>query len=181
VVPAPAYYLWYVAILVSEFSVLFIVVTVLLLLWKYRNGRFSMAGNVLGGLSLMLFIYPLYSAHSVAETLDDRISKAFGNVRSGAAGYEGTGFVFGKLLDGVIAHDQKELYQTLNYSKDSGVVLSLDYYPAQAAGRRPCVVVVHGGSWSAPVGGNGDRHEQFYFTWPVGRRADRSFCSLRHA
>jgi len=42
-------------------------------------------------------------------------------------------------------------YHTLNYAVYPGISLTLDLYPLQIAGKKPCVIVVHGGSWS-----NGD-------------------------
>lgn len=39
-------------------------------------------------------------------------------------------------------------YRILSYGEVEGQSLTLDFYPAQKAGKRPCVVVIHGGSWS---------------------------------
>jgi len=38
--------------------------------------------------------------------------------------------------------------RTLNYGSADGVNLTLDLYPAQQPGPRPCVIVIHGGSWA---------------------------------
>jgi acetyl esterase/lipase len=43
--------------------------------------------------------------------------------------------------------DQAVAYRTLSYGSADGTLLTLDWYPAQTPGRRPCVIVIHGGSW----------------------------------
>ena len=39
-------------------------------------------------------------------------------------------------------------YRTLTYIKYADTALTLDFYPTQIIGRKPCVIVIHGGSWS---------------------------------
>jgi acetyl esterase/lipase len=40
-------------------------------------------------------------------------------------------------------------YRVLTYVQYADTAMKLDFYPASVAGKRPCVIVVHGGSWSS--------------------------------
>ena len=45
--------------------------------------------------------------------------------------------------------NKKVEFQSYVYQNDSGQDYKLDFYPSQISGERPCVMVVHGGSWSS--------------------------------
>jgi acetyl esterase/lipase len=40
-------------------------------------------------------------------------------------------------------------FKTITYVKYPDTVLTFDFYPSQIKGNKPCVIVIHGGSWSS--------------------------------
>ncbi|MEP6467424.1 MAG: alpha/beta hydrolase [Parafilimonas sp.] len=54
-------------------------------------------------------------------------------------------FEWSKLVTGLFA--KQASYQTLTY--DTAKKLTLDFYPSFIKGNQPCILVVHGGSWSS--------------------------------
>ncbi|MCW3122754.1 MAG: alpha/beta hydrolase [Flavipsychrobacter sp.] len=145
--PAPVIQLWYVSILVLEFPWVFWIVMILLLLSGYRVQRYAMSGSVLGIIALLLFLSPVMRAYNVGAGLDKDIEAAFG---------EGTSklkynsalkpFSIGRMLSGI--NTPQLPYTTLAYSANTDGPLTLDYYRSVISGKRPCLVVVHGGSWT---------------------------------
>ncbi|MCO5936952.1 alpha/beta hydrolase [Mucilaginibacter sp. RB4R14] len=142
---APTYHLWVLAIAVSEFPLIFIGLTGLLLIGCFWVEKFQSASILIGVLALVLFLSPVARAYLVASTLKQNFNTAFG---PGSTIINGDNtqpvFSFIKLFKGA---GKQFAYQTITYSEAHK--LTLDYYPAQVGGKKPCVVVVHGGSWSS--------------------------------
>src|SRR5437764_531938 len=62
--------------------------------------------------------------------------------------------------------DDVEFSKDVVYGKGGGQDLKLDLSrPKQASGKRPCIVVLHGGGWAA---GNKDQHDDV--TWTLAQR-----------
>ncbi len=79
--------------------------------------------------------------------LDNRLEKALGVKQSEIKGFhQHQPYSFFKMFTGNGA--KKIAFTTHHYAVHTGVDLTLDYYPAQITGIRPCLVVVHGGSWA---------------------------------
>jgi acetyl esterase/lipase len=150
VFPAPVYFLWYAAILEGEFPWLFMGLVLVVLAWGFRLSGMQMqlTATVFLLAALVLYLRPIMQASRIGHTLDAELAQAFGlasenNITSSP-------FSPLKMITGI---GQKQLpYQTLTF--DTVHNLSLDYYPSQIPGLRPCVIVIHGGSWR-----NGDSHQ----------------------
>ena len=143
---APAYYLWLLAIGVTEFPLVFIAITAILLgagIWLHK---YQMACTVIGLLAIALFLSPIIRAYFVASTLKQNFVAVFGD---GSANINGDSslkpFSFLRIFNSV----PNVRYKTLTYNTDKAVPLTLDFYPAFLGGKKPCVIVVHGGSWSS--------------------------------
>ncbi len=139
---APTNLLWYVSILVTEFSWVFFVGVVILLLWHFGEPRYNAAYLLIGVVSMALFAIPVIDAYRTASV----VKKMFtGNshppVTTEASS---SAYSFWRMLSRV--NTKQVGYTTLTY--DSTNALTLDFYPAMAAGKKPCVIVVHGGSWA---------------------------------
>lgn len=133
---APLNVLWYVSILITEFSwVFFILVT--LLLFPFLNGsQYKIASLTIGIASLLLFAFPVASAYRVSSKVKDVFSV---NQTSSVAPF--------RLLQMITGAGAKSIaYQTFTY--DSAKSLTLDWYPSIQTGKKSCVIVIHGGSWS---------------------------------
>lgn len=139
--PAPVLLLWYVAILVTEFPWVFIGAALIVLVWGIGAKEYVLAGSLLCIVAIVLYCRPVLEATMISRSLDNGLQQAFGK-------YESTGSPFKavKMITGINA--TKVPYQTLVYTPLGIAQLTLDFYAAQQKGSRPCVVVVHGGSWA---------------------------------
>jgi acetyl esterase/lipase len=140
------YYVWMLAIIVTEFSWVFIIMIIIALLSGFYVTKYQLAGTVLGLIALILFISPIVRAYMVAASLKENFAAAFG---PGSTIINGDNnqppFSFWKQFAGKKTIRSK----AINYiSYPDGTTLSMDYYPSQIIGNRPCVIVVHGGSWN---------------------------------
>lgn len=141
---APAYYLWLLAIAVTEFPLVFAGFAALLTATGFWVQRYQLAGTVLGLVTLAIFLSPIARAYWVSKDLKQGLAQAFGEVSAENPDVTSNGFSIGGLFKGVKASP----YKTLTYVKYADTALSLDFYPSQMAGNKPCVIVIHGGSWA---------------------------------
>ncbi len=145
VFPAPTYHLWILAILVTEFPYIFIILTIILYLIKTRLIGYKRAGNILAFISLMLFLSPVFSAYITAKKLPQELSLALGNAVNLNPDHLKQPYSFFSMFSGI---DQKKVpYQTFTYKTYPEISLQLNYYRSQIVGKKPCVIVIHGGSW----------------------------------
>lgn len=139
--PAMTYHLWLLAVGVTEYPWVFIILTIILLLIGYWFYNYPVWANVLGIIALILFTSPVIRAYMVADELGTNLQSAFESnvdVNQGA---------FSALS---LFKSSKEIApQSIAYKKIAGEMLSIDFYRSSATGKRPCVLVIHGGSWSS--------------------------------
>ena len=146
VVKAPTYHLWLLAVLAGEYSLLFISVTILVLLFGFLPGRYVWQGSILGVFAVALYAYPIANAYLIGNELGDDISQAFPLSKKSRDQDLLKPFSFTNLFK----QDSKSTaYKAFTYAFYSDTSLTLDYYPAAIKGKRPCVMVIHGGSWSS--------------------------------
>jgi acetyl esterase/lipase len=138
---APASLLWYMAVLITEFSWIFILLVLAVLFWKVP-AQYNLLSILFGIATLMFLLTPYWQAWQISRHLDKKVAAAFGT----QPGNE-TPFKPLQILTGLFS--QKVSYQTIRYDADRQ--LNLHFYPAAGKGLRPCIVVIHGGSWA---GGN---------------------------
>ena len=141
---APAYFLWLIAILVDEFPWIPVAVTVILLLFNLRTTTYPLISNLLLCASLILFLSPVIRANQISSNISDALHKSFSpseitnkpNVPA---------FMATRMFSGIDTIQS----QALVYKNAGSKQLLMDFYPSLAAGKRPCVIVVHGGSWKS--------------------------------
>ncbi|MDQ6609525.1 MAG: alpha/beta hydrolase [Bacteroidota bacterium] len=138
---APTNLLWYVSILITEFSWIFFLVVCILLLWKPGDERYTITASLIGIASLILLAIPTFQAYRISQKLISNFDSSFTNKK---AKENTVPFNALRMIAGIGA--KKVVYKTLTY--DSMNHLSLDFYPATTAGTKPCVIVIHGGSWA---------------------------------
>ncbi len=136
---APAYYLWLLAIGVTEFPLIFAGITAIFTALGIINQKYQFAGTLLGVVTIVIFLSPIMRAYYVAGTLKGNLEKAF-NTQAGDSI-----FSIGKLLKSA----PNVTYKTYTYFNYADTALKLDFYTATQKGKRPCVIMVHGGSWSS--------------------------------
>ncbi len=146
VLKAPQYHLWILSILVTEFAWVFITATLLILIFGYGNEKYHHMATVIGIIALLLYCSPIVRGYKVAAQLNAGFEAAFGKGSSNLASEPGKKPLrFFRMITGIAA---KQIVPTIHIY-DEQYALKLDYYPSQVSGKRGCVVVVHGGSWSS--------------------------------
>jgi acetyl esterase/lipase len=152
---APEYHLWLLAIAGTEFPLLFAGIAALLTVTGFWVQKYQLAGTVLGLIAFVVFLSPLVRAYWVAKNLKPDLTQAFGAKQNDEVPFG----VF-KLFTSV----KGVPYKTITYVKYKDTSLSLDFYQAKLPAepgafstkdepgvlnnKRPCVIVVHGGSWA---------------------------------
>lgn len=139
---APTYHLWMLAIGVAEFAWVFATITLVLLLAGFVTPRYQTIGTILGLLALLLYLSPVVRAYMVSRHLSEKLDNTFGKDTPVIKPLSLTTMITG--------YQQKNIIPvTYTYCSDTTCPLALDFYPSQVAGPRPCVIVIHGGSWSS--------------------------------
>lgn len=142
---APTYHLWLGAIAVTEFPFVLCAITIILLLAGFMGGSYRFAGTITGTIALLLFISPILRSRALSGTIKRELDSSFEIPASGKSDWS---FSFFKLFKGKGKTDIA--FKTLQYVSYADTTLALDFYPAApATNKRPCVIVVHGGSWSS--------------------------------
>jgi acetyl esterase/lipase len=136
---APTNLLWYVSILVTEFCWIFIFIIGLLLFWKFGHPSYYFLTDLFCTIALLLYLSPIVRAFQAAKKVEQEFAVTFNGVT------EGSSFSLVKIIGGIGA--KKVPYQTFEY--DAVNWLRLNFYPSSIKGNRPCIVVIHGGSWAA--------------------------------
>jgi acetyl esterase/lipase len=137
---APAYYLWLLAIVVTEFPLVFVTISAVLVASGFWIRTYQLAGTIIGVLSIILYLSPIVRAYVVAGALKDEFNSSFKLTGDN----DGPPFSFVKMF--IPTKDVS--CKTLTYINYADTALTLNYYPSQLAGKKPCVIVVHGGSWA---------------------------------
>jgi acetyl esterase/lipase len=146
VLKAPAYYIWLVSIMVTEFPWIFIGITALLLIWGFKVQHYQLQGTIVGLIALLLFLSPILRAYGVASNLNAEFESTFGKGSASLRGHEGQKpFSASHMLTGI--GESLVPFKVLEY--DDKYQLKLDFYPSQLPGNKPCVISVHGGSWGS--------------------------------
>ncbi|GAA4317761.1 alpha/beta hydrolase [Compostibacter hankyongensis] len=145
VVRPPAYFLWMATVVVDGFPWVFAGVAALVVAAGIRTGKYRLAGTLTGIVAVLLFMSPVLQAWRVAVQVDRRFNAAWGLPVNSGGDIRPRPFVFQRMFSGV----RKVPYRSFTYRRYPGISLTLDFYPSSLKGVRPCIIVVHGGSWSS--------------------------------
>jgi len=144
--PVPSKETWYAGIAVSEFPWVFMLAALLLLVWSFFAKRFKVFCLIAGTITFISLSYPVINAYTIASRLEKDLQSSFGVNTNDMQGFHlAKPFSFIQMLTG---NGAKTIpFTTHQYAVHQGVELSLNFYPSAIPGVRPCLVVVHGGSW----------------------------------
>jgi len=137
VFPAPTYYLWFAALLVTELGVYFILACLLILGFNLFVGDRHLVSTVTSVIALILVCIPIIQAYIVIHRLDSELISKFKPTNQNFS------LNVGKLFQ--LKMDKNPPHTQIAYLNG----LKANYYQAKATGLRPCVIVIHGGSWSS--------------------------------
>lgn len=145
IIKAFEYHVWMLAIVAAEYCWVFILFTLIALFFGFFTSKYQLAGTITGLIALALYISPIVRAYVVAGSLKQNFTAVFGQ---GSTIVNGANtqppFSFFAMFKGNKQIASKEFI----YKQYPGLNLTMDYFPSQKVGNRPCVVVVHGGSWN---------------------------------
>ena len=138
---APEFYLWYLQILVTEFSWIFISIIIFIICIDINNKRFIIPALLLSLISIIIFSFPLLKAYQISKTLNSKLETSF-KIKHNVHNNDPFHLIniFG------IKSEKKVISQSIIY--DSVKNLSFDYYKTCTDKFSPSIIVVHGGSWS---------------------------------
>lgn len=159
---APAYPLWLLSVIVQSYPWIFAAAVLLLLVTGGYNGKFGLINAMASALALVLYLSPVIRAYTTARGLGPKLELAFRVIQlhgdstdadainkgkaEMTAAQKASPFQWQRMFTGMGAAAVPS--RTLTYGSADGVNLTLDLYPARQPGPRPCVIVIHGGSWA---------------------------------
>jgi len=140
-----AYYLWLLSIAVTEFPLIFAFGTIVMLITGFWVNKYQLSGTIIGVVALILFVSPIFRSYLIARNLKQDLAYWFGDEK---IKNDIDPLALGKLF--TLKFKDTVQHQTLNYvTYADGAKMTLDLFPSLLPGKRPCVIVVHGGSWTS--------------------------------
>ena len=155
---APTNFFWYVAIVVSELSWIFLAILLLVCLCFPLLPGLKILSWSLTIVSVFLYLYPIIAAYIISSDLNKKIEKAFPPsphpvsvpVPVPVSVPVSDPYSFHRSLTGIFA--KQILPRKIQY--DSTEKLNFDLFAIEDGRFKPCILVVHGGSWA---GGNSEQ------------------------
>ena len=97
-------------------------------------------------MTFFILASPIVRAYTIGNTLAEDLKNSFGIKDSDMTGFhQEKPFSFLQMFTGNGAKDIP--FKTYQFAKNEGVALDLNFTPSAIPGVRPCLIVVHGGSW----------------------------------
>ncbi|MEO6452811.1 MAG: alpha/beta hydrolase [Ginsengibacter sp.] len=144
--PVPSKETWYAGIAVPEFPWIFMIVALLLLVWSFASVKLKVPCIIIGTITFLILCSPIVRAYIIGNDLPKKLENSFGVSSENMKGfYQEKPFSFLQMFTGNGA--KKIAFKTYHYAIHEGIDLTLNFYPSLVPGLRPCLVVVHGGSW----------------------------------
>jgi acetyl esterase/lipase len=142
---APADFLWILAEFVQAYPLVFVVIVLLLLLTGGYKGKYGLVNSMACALALVLYCSPVIRGYMVAKRLNRSLEQSLTPPDSPRmAGFSGSPIQWSQLFS---FGGSSVAPRNLAYGPAGGSSLTLDLYPAQRPGIRPCVIVIYGGTW----------------------------------
>ena len=144
--PVPTIQIWYAGIAITEFPWIFMLVAILLLVWSFASLKFRIPCITTGIITFIILCSPVLRAYIAGADLEKELTGSFGVKNDDLAGFhQAKPFSFTQMFTGNAAKIIP--FKTYHYAIHDGVDLTLNFSPSAVPGARPCLVVVHGGSW----------------------------------
>ena len=145
--PVPSKELWYLGILIPEYPWIFIFAMIPILIWSSKSKNLRISSLILGTITLLIFCSPIVRAYNVGSDLQKRLETTFKFSNADLSGFhQKRPFSFLQMFTG--NGSLTIPFRTYNYAVNGGIPLTLNFSPSRIPGIRPCLVVVHGGSWT---------------------------------
>lgn len=141
---APTNFFWKLAVAVTEFPYIPLCVSLLFFGYCFKALPYRVPVLIMMGLASIGYMLPMIMAYVRGSKLDE-LNKTFPSTHLNHALEQPFSFI--KQFSGIGIKDIEPAIYT--YKKTPGRDLNIDFYPASQKGKRPCVIVIHGGSWSS--------------------------------
>lgn len=141
---APTNFLWKVAIAITEFPYIFILVSLAFLVSCFYAEKYRLLVMTISGMAAFFYLLPVIEAYIRGGPLEADLRRALPFTDNERQMKQPFSLV--KLLTGVNA---KEITPRVLVYKQMPETLTLDFYPANTSGKAPCLIVIHGGSWAS--------------------------------
>ncbi|PAW92485.1 alpha/beta hydrolase [Mucilaginibacter sp. MD40] len=141
--PAPEYHLWLLAVIAGEYCWVLALAALIVLASGRREDKAFITGTIISAIAFFIFILPIFQASRISGKLSGNLDKVF--LVKAKRGI-GKPFSIAKFF----AKTSEADHFQHTYIKYTDTSLTLDFYPSKIkSNRRPCVIVIHGGSWSS--------------------------------
>jgi acetyl esterase/lipase len=140
---APAYPFWLLAILVGEFPLAPACLTIVLIATGYSSQRWPFFAITCT--TLLLFLTPIIHSWRIGSSLENNLNFSFGPTAPQMPGRDESPFSFRRMFSKFKTVNPRQLFYTEERDRNS----QLDFYPSGISGYRPCILVIHGGSWKS--------------------------------
>jgi acetyl esterase/lipase len=142
VLKAPTGFFWKVQVALTEFPWIPLLATVVLFITCFWLDKYKTAALFLSGIALLLYCAPVARAYVRGSELKEELNTA---LPAEGKDHSGSAFSVFRMFE-----SQKEIaFRTLTYKTATGKELTLDFYSATSSSVAPCIIVIHGGSWSS--------------------------------
>lgn len=141
----PKILLWELTVGFTEYGHWFAALSFIVLVLRFRSGKWSDASLWLALLGFVFFLQPLWSAVVSQKIWKAELRKSFGQTSYS----EKRVLDFGRLWMPAKLYPGEFPREQFTYFESPGLKLTLDFYRAQGRSAAPFVLVVHGGGWDA--------------------------------
>lgn len=142
---APTNFFWLVAVAVTEFPYIPVLVSGLFFAVCIKTDHYRLPVLIVSGAAFILYSLPMIEAYVRGAKLKQTLSESF--LTKDLEQPLKQPFSVMKQFGGIgIKKTEPAIF---TYKKIPGRDLNIDFYPASGKGKRPCVIVIHGGSWSS--------------------------------
>lgn len=146
VIRAPSNFFWRMQVAVTEFPLVTISASLVLLVTCLWLGKYRTAAIIISSIALILFTVPVARAYVRAGELDTQLRSTFPGSED-AENSLSSPYSFWRMVSGM----QYTTVTPFNYPfRSEGTrTWDFDFYPSSSKEKSPCVIVIHSGSWSS--------------------------------
>ena len=118
--------------------------SLLLFISCFWANNYKLVSLSISGIAFLIFCFPIVRAYQRGSNLSEELAKIFPSGKTTSQLEKP--FSFFKMFSGIGIREV--VPQNFIYKPLPGNNLSLDFYPSSTTKKSPCVIVIHGGSWS---------------------------------
>lgn len=145
VIKAPTNFFWLVAVAVTEFPYIPVILSSAFLIFCFYTEKYKIASTTISAVAVIMYLLPIIEAYRRSRHLDEDLLKEFPYRNSPLQLQQP--FSVAKMFSGI--RGKEMIPQILTYKKLPERDLNIDFFAAENKGKKlPCVIVIHGGSWA---------------------------------